>query len=262
MPRHLAHSTNVITIAGLGCSTLGLYVALAGELELAVAIALWAMLAHHLDGVVACRSRNRSSEAAMIGKSLTGFANFVYGAAFPAAVLLQIGEGSLLSLFAALALLVSGAIRLSYCSNFGLFDDEHFLGGPLSYDVPLLAIAFLARPWLPDESFPTLLCCLFLGFAALHVASIRIPAAGGAMYAVITLFSVSASAALTFRTLARTRAGVRSAQALCLSDAGTASRHRPHAHDANWIGDLLTSPTTLRIKVKAGILSYDSIYFK
>ena len=259
MPRHLADSINVITIAGLGCSTLGLYVALAGELELAVAIALWAMLAHHLDGVVACRSRNRSSEAAMIGKSLTGFANFIYGAAFPAAVLLQIGEGSLLSLFAALALLVSGAVRLSHCSNFCLFDDEHFLGGPLSYDVPLLAIAFLARPWLPDESFPTLLCCLFLGFAALHVASIRIPAAGRA---IITLFSVSASAALTFRTLARARAGVRSAQALCLSDAGTAYRHRPHAHDANWVGNLLISPTTLGVKVKAGINSYDLIYFK
>ena len=202
MLRHLADSANAITIAGLGCSALGLYFALAVELELAVAIALWAMLADHLDGVVARRSRNRSSEAAMIGKSLDGFADLVYGAAFPAAVLLQIGEGSLLSLSAALALLVGGAVRLSYFSNFGLSEDGRFLGVPLSYDVPLLAIAFLARPWLPDESFPTLLCCLFLGLAALHVASIRIPAAGGVMYAVITLFSVSASTALTLRTLA------------------------------------------------------------
>ena len=202
MLRYLADAANVITIAGLGCSTLALYFALAGELELAIAIGLWAMLADHLDGVVARRLRKRPSEAAMIGKSLDGFADLVYGAVFPAAVLLQIGEGSLLSLFAALALLVGGAVRLSYFSNFGLSDDGRFLGVPLSYDVPLLAIAFLARPWLPEETFPTLLSCFFLGFAALHVASIRIPAAGGAMYAVITLFSVTASAALSFRTLA------------------------------------------------------------
>lgn len=57
-----------------GCfSSASLFLALSGELELSVAVALWAVLADHIDGIVANRTPNRDPDAAKMGKSLDGF---------------------------------------------------------------------------------------------------------------------------------------------------------------------------------------------
>ena len=159
------------------------------------------MLADHLDGVVAGRTKDRSPTAAKMGKSLDGYADLVYGAVFPAVILIQASDASVLSLLTATALLLAGALRLSYFSNFGRSDDGCFLGVPLSYDVPLLALLLLARPWVPDDGFAVLLNIVFLGLAGLHVASLRVPAPNRIFYAVITLYSIGASSALAFRGL-------------------------------------------------------------
>ena len=163
---------------------------------------LYANFVSSLDGVVAVRTHNRSADTARMGKSLDGFADLVYGAVVPAVILIQVSAGSYLSLLSGTILLIAGALRLSYFSNFGLSSDGRFMGVPLSYDVPLLAILFLLRPWLSPESFPYVVNAAFLVLSILHVASIRIPATGGAMYGVLTVFSVAASAILTTRGLA------------------------------------------------------------
>lgn len=196
MIRYLLDPANAITMIGLLCSALGLHLALSGHLELAIAAVLWAVLADDLDGIVASRTRNRQPEVANIGKSLDSFSDIIYGAVFPAVILIQASEGTYLSLLAAMTLLVSGALRLSYFNNFGLTPDGAFTGIPLFYDVPLLAILFLARPFLPSEGFPLLLNVIFLVLAALHISSVRIPATRGAMYGVTTIIIVTASALL------------------------------------------------------------------
>lgn len=201
MVRYLVDPANAITTFGLLFSALGLHLALSGRPELAVAAVLWAMLADHLDGIVASRTCGRSPEAAKMGKSLDGFADLIYGAVFPAVVLIQVSDASLLSLLTGMALLVAGAIRLSYFSNFGLSNDGRFLGVPLSYDVPLLAVLILVKPWLQDESFALISNLAFLTLAGLHVASLQVPATSGPMYGVITVYSIAASAILTVRGL-------------------------------------------------------------
>jgi CDP-diacylglycerol--serine O-phosphatidyltransferase len=202
MVRYLADAANAVTTAGLLLSTLGLYLALSGHPEFAIAVVLWAVLADHLDGVVASRARNRSVEVAKMGKSLDGFSDLVHGAVFPSVILIQISSASYLSLFSAAVLLLAGALRLSYFSNFGLSTERRFMGVPITYDVPLLAVLFLLRPWLAPDSFPPLLNASFLVLATLHVAPIRVPAASGAMYGFIAAFGVGASALLVARGLA------------------------------------------------------------
>ena len=201
MIRYLVDPANAITATGLLFSSAGLYFALLGQLELAVAAVLWAMLADHLDGVVAGRTKDRSPNAAKMGKSLDGYADLVYGAVFPAVVLIQASDASLLSLLTATTLLLAGAVRLSYFSNFGRSSDGCFTGVPLSYDVPLLALLLLMRPWLPEDGFVVVLNIIFLGLAVLHVASLKVPSPNGIFYAIITVYSIGASSALAFRAL-------------------------------------------------------------
>ena len=201
MLRYLRDPANAITAGGLLCSALALYLALAGHLDLAVSVALWAVLADHLDGIVAGRTRNRAPDMAKMGKSLDGFADIIYGSVLPAVIIIELGGASYLSLVTAVMLLLTGAIRLSYFANFGLSSDGRFMGVPLSYDIPLLALFFLLRPMFAAETFIFTVMASFLVLAVLHVASIRVRAPNGAMYAAIVLFAVVASGSLLFRSV-------------------------------------------------------------
>ncbi|RXG85861.1 CDP-alcohol phosphatidyltransferase family protein [Bradyrhizobium zhanjiangense] len=200
MLKYLWDPANVITTVGLLFSSASLFLALSERLELSVAAALWAVLSDHLDGVVAGRTKDRDPDVAKMGKSLDGFADIVYGAVLPAVIVMQLSHLSLLALATATALLVAGAIRLSYFGNFGRSSDGHFLGLPLSYDVPLLALLFLVQPLIPAEAFSGVVNTCFLLLAVAHVSSIRVPSPNAATYATISVFAVASSAALASRS--------------------------------------------------------------
>ncbi|QOZ13495.1 hypothetical protein XH96_32985 [Bradyrhizobium sp. CCBAU 51765] len=201
MLRYLWDPANAITAGGLVFSSASLFLALSGKLELSVAVALWAVLADHIDGIVAKWTPNRDPEVAKMGKSLDGFGDIIYGAVLPTAIVIQLSHASILSLATATALLVAGAIRLSYFANFGRSSDGRFLGVPLSYDVPLMALLILLQPFIGAELFEWLINVCFLLLAAAHVASIRVPSPSPAMYAAISIFVVVCSAALASRSL-------------------------------------------------------------
>ncbi|MER9337672.1 CDP-alcohol phosphatidyltransferase family protein [Mesorhizobium sp. M0293] len=199
MLRYLVDPANAITTVGLLCSSIALYFALAGRIALAVAAALWAVLADHLDGVVARRTRNRSPDMAKMGKSLDGFGDIIYGAILPAIILVQVNGASLVSFFVATALLLAGAIRLSYFANFGKSDDGRFFGVPLSYDIPLMAALVLVQPFMLTATFLAAVNIVFALLSVAHVASVRVPSPNRAMYLAITLFAVIASTILVQR---------------------------------------------------------------
>lgn len=201
MLKYLWDPANAITAGGLLLSSVSLFLLLSQHLELAVAAALWAVLSDHLDGVVARRTKNRDSHAARMGKSLDGFGDMIYGAVLPAAIVIQLSHASLLALATATALLMAAAIRLSYFATFGKFPDGRFLGVPLSYDMPLLALFFLFQPLIPTEAFAVVVNVCFLLLAIAHVASIRVPSPNTAMYAAISIFAFAASAVLAGRSL-------------------------------------------------------------
>ncbi|TNM65350.1 CDP-alcohol phosphatidyltransferase family protein [Aliirhizobium smilacinae] len=199
MLRYLVDPANAITAVGLLCSSLALYLVLAGNIELAVCAGLWAVLADHLDGVVASRTNNRKPNMAKMGKSLDGFGDVIYGAVLPAIILIQINGASIIAFFVASALLLAGVVRLSYFANFGKSDDGRFYGVPLSYDMPFMAVLVLAQPLLSDQAFLWITNIVFALLSAAHVASVRVPSPNRAMYLGITIFAVVASAVLMQR---------------------------------------------------------------
>ncbi|WP_342710049.1 CDP-alcohol phosphatidyltransferase family protein [Bradyrhizobium sp. B124] len=201
MLKYLWDPANAITIGGLLFSSASLFFALSEQIDFSIAAALWAVLADHLDGVVAARTRNRDRDVAKIGKSLDGFGDIIYGAVLPAANVIQLSQASVLALATATTLLVAGATRLSYFANFGRSPDGRFLGVPLSYDVPLLALFLLLQPMIPGESFALIVNICFLLLAIAHVAPLRVPAPSAPAYAAISVFAVAASASLASRGL-------------------------------------------------------------
>ncbi|WP_024519926.1 CDP-alcohol phosphatidyltransferase family protein [Bradyrhizobium sp. Tv2a-2] len=201
MLKYLRDPANVITTGGILFSSVSLFFAVSGRLELAVATALWAVLSDHLDGIVAARTKNRDPNIAKMGKSLDGFGDIIYGAVLPAVILFQVSHASLIGLATGSALLAAGAIRLSYFANFGKSCDGRFVGLPLSYDVPLLALAFVARPLVADDLFTTFALGIFLALAVLHVVPIRVSSLNTAAYVAISIFVVIASTTLALRSL-------------------------------------------------------------
>lgn len=199
MLRYLVDPANAITTAGLSFAVLGLYAALSGELELGIAAVVWALLADHLDGIVASRLRNRDPVKGKIGKQLDSFTDLVSDAVFPALLIMQLNDRSAGSLLLALVVLLAGALRLSYFNSFGLTNGR-FIGVPLSYDIPVLAVLFVARPWMPPETFVLLVNAVMLTLAALHVLTIEVPRATGAVLVGIMVVSIAASVVLTSRT--------------------------------------------------------------
>jgi CDP-diacylglycerol--serine O-phosphatidyltransferase len=198
MIKQLADPANAITAAGLALSMIAITLVLQGLPSLAVAIALWALLADHLDGVVAARTRNRRPEAGEIGKNLDSLADLVSAGIFPAVVLIALSNGSALAVLAGAILVIACALRLSYFNVFGS-PGGRFIGVPTTYAVPLTTVLFLARPFIAAQLFPSLFAIALLMLAICQVAPIRVPKTVGAMYAVVTVFCVVSSAALALR---------------------------------------------------------------
>lgn len=200
MIRQLTDPANAITSIGLVLSVMGICLAISGRTELAVAIVLWALLADHLDGVVAARTQGRLPETGQVGKSLDSLTDLVSAGVFPAVTLITISSSSLTSALIGSVLVLASALRLSYFNAFGM-SDGRFVGMPTSYALPLTSVLFLLRPFFPAGIFPYLLGAALLLLAVAHVAPIRIPGARGYMYAVITAYVVIASGVLAARDL-------------------------------------------------------------
>ncbi|MER8929022.1 CDP-alcohol phosphatidyltransferase family protein [Mesorhizobium sp. M0859] len=198
---YLRDYANAITALAYLFAVVGLYLALNGKIELGVAAMLWTWFLDHWDGHVARKTSHlRRPGVADFGKSFDGFADFIHGVVFPAAVIILIGRGSVLSLIASLILVLAGAIRLSYFENVGLTADARFAGLPVSYDTPLLAILLLVRPFVASDVFPAVVACAFIFLAIMHVTTaIRVPAIRGAAVPIATVGAIAASIALVMQ---------------------------------------------------------------
>jgi CDP-diacylglycerol--serine O-phosphatidyltransferase len=203
MLAYLRDYANAITATGYVFAVLGLFLALNGHLELGTAAMLWTWLLDHWDGHVARKTKDsRRTGMADFGKSFDGFGDFLHGILFPSVVIILIGKGSVLSFVAVLALIMAGAIRLSYFENIGLTSDAKFTGIPVSYDTPLLALLLLARPLLSSSVFPTIVAFAFVALALLHITTaIRVPAIRGTAVPIATAAAISLSFVLVATNL-------------------------------------------------------------
>ncbi|MCA6107923.1 CDP-alcohol phosphatidyltransferase family protein [Bradyrhizobium cenepequi] len=201
MLRQLVDPANAVTVTGLALSTVGIKYATVGRSEIGVAVVLWALLADHLDGVVAKRTQHRPAETGQVGKNLDSLADLVSAGVFPAVTSIIVGHGSTISVAAGTVLVVASALRLSYFNVFGS-PNGRFIGVPTTYAVPLTAIIFLLRPHIPEAIFPNLFAFALVVLAVLHIAPVRVPKTVGLMYLVVTAFCVGASVVLAMRGFA------------------------------------------------------------
>ena len=202
---YLRDYANAITATAYLFAVSGVFLALNGKLELGVAAMLWAWFLDHWDGHVARRTMHKRPKAvADFGKSFDGFADFIHGVIFPASAIIIIGQGSLLSLLSSVALVLAGAVRLSYFENVGLTADARFSGVPVSYDTPLVAAFVLARPLFRDSGFSTIVAVSFIALSALHVATgIKVPAIRGKAMPVATAIAIATSLSLILMSTSR-----------------------------------------------------------
>lgn len=199
MVRQLLDPANAVTATGLVLSAIGLKLAISGLPEMGAATVLWALLADHLDGVVAQRTHGRSAETGQVGKNLDSLADLVSAGVFPAVTSMVIGRGSPISVVAGTILLVASALRLSYFNVFGS-PGGRFIGLPTTYAVPVTATMLLLRPLIHEAIFPNTVAFVLVLLAVLHVIPLRIPKTTGIMYLVVSVFCVGASIVLAMRT--------------------------------------------------------------
>ena len=201
MIRQLFDPANAITAAGLILSVIGISFAMSGQLEMGVAIVLWALLADHLDGVVAKRTINRPPKTAEIGKNMDSLADLVSAGVFPAVVLITIGHASIFDVVVGACFVLASVLRLAYFNVFGS-PDGRFIGVPTTYAVPVTAIVFLLRPIIPEVYFDTTFALVLIALGTLHVLPVRIPKTSGVMYIAVTVFCIASSATLATKVIA------------------------------------------------------------
>lgn len=179
---------NLVTLLGLALGMLGLAAVLAGELELAVAFGIWAMICDSVDGPIARRSKRRTEHHRTFGVQLDSLADIVCSTVLPAALLAALYDQSPATLVGVL-LVLSGAVRLAYFNMFGQVGGA-FVGLPVAY-TPLL----VAPPFLVSHEFAKVtILPVLLVIAVLQVLPVRVPEVSGrplvALLAVSTVLSV------------------------------------------------------------------------
>lgn len=199
MLRYLFDPANAITLMGLALSTLAICCAVQGRPELGLALALWALLADHLDGMVARRTPNRPKDVAEVGKNLDALTDLVGACVFPAALLFSPAFGSWLSVAVAVALVVVGALRLSLFNSVR-FDLDHFVGVPITYVIPAIALLYLAAFFVGGFSAATYLPYLVAALVVLHLTPLRVPKLTAPGYVLVFTYCVTSSVALISTT--------------------------------------------------------------
>lgn len=192
--KYLRDPANGITMLGLFAAMIGIVLAIHGAAGLAVATVLWSVIADHLDGFVAKRTRGRPLATAEMGKNLDAFADLLSGCVFPAILLLSIAPASVLSLATALLLVGIGALRL------GIFNaedhsDQYNVGLPIIYNVPFLAVSLVLSGWFSIPQ-PLVVQTVLIICLCLHFTSIPVPRVRGLGYPAIFAICAGASGLL------------------------------------------------------------------
>ncbi|TCU32831.1 CDP-alcohol phosphatidyltransferase family protein [Rhizobium azibense] len=200
MISQFADPANAITASGLAISIMAINLAVFGHLDLAVAVALWSLLADHLDGVVATRTQNRAALTGHVGKSLDSLADLVSAGVFPGVLIAKASNGAPWGIATAVVLALASALRLSHFNSVG-HEGRYFIGLPTTYALPVTAAVVLISPLVDPSWLGPALALSMLIVAALHVSSLRVPATRGAMYAVVVIYCILASWLLTAREL-------------------------------------------------------------
>ena len=190
----LRDKANLLTVAGLVSSVVGIYFAIKGSFAVAMIAMLWAIFFDWFDGPVARLTKDRDKSHREFGAAFDSLVDLVNFAVFPAIVLLSYGEFSPLFLPGAVALIAAGAIRLSYFGVWGLEGDSTYVGLSLDINCFLFTFVFLFEKLVDREIFQWVIYAMSVVLATLNVSSMRMPKMVGIWYYIVTAYVIVSTA--------------------------------------------------------------------
>ncbi len=117
---------NICTLAGLLCSSIGIYFSVTGKYNYALIGVLWSVLFDWADGMIARSLPNRSDYHRAIGMQLDTLIDIISFSVFPAVFLASYGKFKPFFLPGAFLIMCGGAVRLSYFNVFGMIDKNTY----------------------------------------------------------------------------------------------------------------------------------------
>ena len=186
----LKDKANILTLAGLVSSVVGIYFAIKGSFSVAMIAMLWAIFFDWFDGPVARLAKNRDKSFSKFGAALDSLVDIISFGVFPAIVLLSYGEFSPLFLPGAIALIAAGVIRLSYFDVFGLEGGSTYVGLSLDINSFLFTLVFLFENFADHEIFQWGIYAMSMVLATLNVSSMRMPKMAGIWYYIVAAYVI------------------------------------------------------------------------
>ena len=161
---------NFVTLSGLAISFVGLIWTIEGQPARGLALVAVSIMIDNIDGALARRDPNRTTQMQSFGGYLDCFADYISKGVFPALFLLAVGgySGPLI----AVALLYLAAIAIRYSYEF--VPGAQALGLSPDYLIVLFALVYLARDVFGSALAPVIAVAM-LGEAGLSIAPIRVP---------------------------------------------------------------------------------------
>jgi len=190
----LRDKANLLTMAGLVSSVVGIYFATRGSFAAAMIAMLWAGFFDWCDGPVARRTKDRDKSFGEFGAALDSLVDIVSFGVFPAIVLLSYGEFSPWFLPGAVALIGAGVLRLSYFNVFGLEGGSAYIGLSIDTNGLLITFVFLFERLVDREVFQWVIYGTVVLLAILNVSSFRMPKMVGIWYYIVAVYVIVSTA--------------------------------------------------------------------
>lgn len=178
---------NICSLAGLGCSLLAIYFLIIGFYPAAMIGMIWAVGFDWADGLIARSMKGRTGDDRAFGGTLDLLIDIVSYGITPAILILSFGDFSPWFLPVVFITLVSGVIRLSYFSTFGLSDDAKYTGLAIDNNSISLVFIVMFADYFEHSTFAIILGLSGLCLAALNVSQIKTPKLSGNPINVVVL---------------------------------------------------------------------------
>ncbi|PCH46286.1 MAG: CDP-alcohol phosphatidyltransferase [Hyphomicrobiales bacterium] len=170
---------NLCSLAGLGCSLLAIYFAIIGIYPAAMIGMIWAVAFDWADGLIARRMKGRTGTDSTFGGQLDLLIDIVSYGITPAILVLSYGNFAAAFLPVAFFMLVTGVIRLSYFSTFGLDGSANYTGLAIDNNCIFLVFVFLFAPLFDQFVFSIILAIAAIILSSLNVSQIKTPKLSG-----------------------------------------------------------------------------------
>jgi len=180
---------NLLTLTGLCCALVGIFLAVQGNVSGALIAMLWALWFDWFDGPVARRTHSRTEKLRAFGGELDSLVDVVSFGVAPAVLFLSLGSFSVWFLPGAVLLLAACVVRLSYFNVHHREEDTSFPGLSADHNTAVVAVVCLLDGVVERSVLVLILYVAVVGLAILNVSPFQMArrSASGWYYGVTCL---------------------------------------------------------------------------